>query len=116
LLKKCKQKYTEMIQISICWILKLQSSEADVVQSLVVDAVSLVGVLNKLMNRKSCVVGLNDRVRDLKDRKMKPSKKLKGTLGDGTTEKEDIMRSGYSSRIFEMSKVPIPEPVPPPSE
>lgn len=38
------------------------------------------------------------------------------TLGDGTTEKELIIRSGYSSRIFEISNVPIPEPVPPPSE
>lgn len=38
------------------------------------------------------------------------------TLGDGTTEKELMIRSGYSSRIFEMSNVPIPDPVPPPSE
>ena len=27
-----------------------------------------------------------------------------------------MMRSGYSSRILEMSKVPIPDPVPPPKE
>ena len=38
------------------------------------------------------------------------------TLGDGNTEKVSIILSGYSSLIFEMSKVPIPEPVPPPSE
>ena len=38
------------------------------------------------------------------------------TLGDGTTEKVSIMRSGYSSRILEISSVPMPEPVPPPSE
>merc|ERR1719333_1575858 len=38
------------------------------------------------------------------------------TLGDGITEKVSMMRSGYSSRIFEISRVPIPEPVPPPSE
>merc|ERR1719506_2030780 len=37
------------------------------------------------------------------------------TFGDGKTENVVITRSGYSSRIFEMSRVPIPEPVPPPS-
>jgi len=104
-----------MIQVAVCWILKLQSAEANVVQSLVVDAVSLISVLNKLMHRESCVVRLDNRVRDLKIKNGR-SKESKRTLGDGTTEKEDIMRSGYSSRIFEISKVPIPEPVPPPSE
>eukprot|EP00850_Spirogloea_muscicola_P012760 SM000084S23096 [mRNA] locus=s84:29513:29909:- [translate_table: standard] len=38
------------------------------------------------------------------------------TLGDGKTEKVSIMRSGYSSRILEMSSVPMPDPVPPPRE
>merc|ERR1719240_950325 len=38
------------------------------------------------------------------------------TFGEGTTEKVHIIRSGYSSRIFEISKVPIPDPVPPPRE
>ena len=38
------------------------------------------------------------------------------TLGEGTTEKVFMILSGYSSRIFEMSRVPMPEPVPPPSE
>jgi len=38
------------------------------------------------------------------------------TLGDGTTEYVFIIRSGYSSLILEISKVPIPDPVPPPSE
>jgi hypothetical protein len=37
-------------------------------------------------------------------------------LGDGTTEKVHIMRSGYSSRILLISRVPMPEPVPPPRE
>merc|ERR1719408_345305 len=36
------------------------------------------------------------------------------TFGDGTTENVSITRSGYSSRIFEMRRVPMP--VPPPSE
>ena len=38
------------------------------------------------------------------------------TLGEGNTEKVHIMRSGYSSRILLISSVPMPLPVPPPSE
>ena len=38
------------------------------------------------------------------------------TLGDGTTENVFMILSGYSSRILLMSRVPIPEPVPPPRE
>merc|ERR1719427_185575 len=38
------------------------------------------------------------------------------TLGDGTTLKVFMILSGYSSRIFEMRSVPIPDPVPPPRE
>merc|ERR1719236_374929 len=38
------------------------------------------------------------------------------TLGEGITEKVSMTRSGYSSRTLEMSKVPMPEPVPPPRE
>ena len=37
------------------------------------------------------------------------------TLGDGTTEKVFMMRSGYSSRILLINSVPMPDPVPPPS-
>jgi hypothetical protein len=35
---------------------------------------------------------------------------------DGHLEKVHMMRSGYSSRILEIKRVPIPEPVPPPRE
>merc|ERR1711959_260725 len=38
------------------------------------------------------------------------------TFGDGTMENVSMTRSGYSSRILEMSNVPMPAPVPPPSE
>merc|ERR1719478_908068 len=38
------------------------------------------------------------------------------TLGEGITEKVSITRSGYSSRTLEISRVPMPAPVPPPSE
>jgi len=38
------------------------------------------------------------------------------TLGEGKTENVSIIRSGYSSLIFEIRRVPIPDPVPPPRE
>merc|ERR1719337_558728 len=38
------------------------------------------------------------------------------TFGDGTMENVSITRSGYSSRILEIKSVPMPAPVPPPSE
>jgi len=38
------------------------------------------------------------------------------TFGEGKTENVSIILSGYSSRIFEIRSVPMPEPVPPPSE
>merc|ERR1719469_1596414 len=38
------------------------------------------------------------------------------TLGEGMTEKVTIILSGYSSRILEMRRVPMPDPVPPPRE
>ena len=42
-----------MVQVPICWIDELDSPEADVVQSLVVDAEYLVSVLNELMDEES---------------------------------------------------------------
>merc|ERR1711963_931800 len=38
------------------------------------------------------------------------------TFGEGIMLNVSMMRSGYSSRILEISKVPIPAPVPPPKE
>lgn len=38
------------------------------------------------------------------------------TLGEGTTEKVSMNPSGYSSLTFEIKRVPIPDPVPPPKE
>jgi len=40
----------KMVQVSVCWGGKFQCSEADIVESLVVDTVGLVSVLNKLMD------------------------------------------------------------------
>ena len=55
-----------MVEISICGSCEFQSAEADIVKGLVIDTVSLIGVLNKLMDRKGCVVGLDNGIRDLK--------------------------------------------------
>ena len=41
------------------------SPKADIVESLVVDAVGLVGVLDKLVDRQCGVVGLHDSIRNL---------------------------------------------------
>merc|ERR1719378_901547 len=38
------------------------------------------------------------------------------TFGEGTMEYVAMMRSGYSSRILLIRRVPIPAPVPPPRE
>merc|ERR1719445_535481 len=54
-----------MVQISVSRVGKLQSSEADVVESLVVDAVGLVSVLDQLVDGEGGVVGLHHGVRDL---------------------------------------------------
>lgn len=55
----------QMVQVSVGWGGKLESAEADVIESFVVDAVCLVGILNQLVNRQGSVVGLNNGVRDL---------------------------------------------------
>ena len=57
----------KMIQVTVGWGSELQGPEADVVQSLVIDAVSLVGVLNELVDRQGGVVRLNNGVRYLQN-------------------------------------------------
>ena len=54
-----------MVQVTISGIGELQGSEADVIESLIINAVSLICVLNKLMDREGGIVGLNNCVRDL---------------------------------------------------
>mmetsp|Transcript_28777 Transcript_28777/g.65208 ORF Transcript_28777/g.65208 Transcript_28777/m.65208 type:complete len:282 (+) Transcript_28777:230-1075(+) len=58
----------QMVQVSKCRRRQLQSSEANIVQGLIVDAEALVGVLNKLMDREGSVVGLDDSIRHLRRR------------------------------------------------
>ena len=48
--------------------------------------------------------------------KLDGSTTVADTLGDGHREKVHICLSGYSSRILEMRRVPMPAPVPPPRE
>merc|ERR1719331_34440 len=50
----------EMVQISVGWGGELESSEANIVKGLVVNAHDIIGVLNKLMDGESGVVWLDD--------------------------------------------------------
>ena len=58
----------EMIQITVCWCGELLGAEADVVQGFIVEEEALIGILDKLVERKHCVVWLNDCVRDFRRR------------------------------------------------
>ena len=52
----------EVVKISVAGIGELESAEANVVESLVVESEALIGVLDKLVDGKSGIVGLDDRV------------------------------------------------------
>ena len=56
----------QMVQVTIGWGGQLERSEADIVQGLVINAVSLIGVLDELVHRQSGVVRLNDGVGDFR--------------------------------------------------
>jgi hypothetical protein len=47
-----------MVEIAVCRSRELECPEADIVQSLVINAEGLVGVLNQLVNRERGVVRL----------------------------------------------------------
>ena len=55
----------KVIEVTIGRCCQLQSAEADVVEGLIVDAESLISVLNQLVHREGGVVGLHHSVRDL---------------------------------------------------
>lgn len=55
----------EVVEVAVGGVGQLQRAHADVVESLVVDAEGLVGVLNQLVDREGSVVGLHDSVGDL---------------------------------------------------
>jgi len=51
-----------VVEVTVGGSGQLEGTEADVVQSLVVNAVCLVRVFNQLMDGQRCVVWLHDRV------------------------------------------------------
>jgi len=53
------------VKVAVAGSLHAEGAGADVVQCLVIDAVGLIAVIDKLMDRKSAVVGLNNSVRNL---------------------------------------------------
>ncbi len=55
----------KMVKVSIGGVGQPESAEADVIESLIVNTVGLVSVLNELVNRQGCIVGLDDSVRHL---------------------------------------------------
>merc|ERR1712178_220777 len=58
----------QVVEVAIGRGGELECTEANVVQSLVVKAHALVGILNKLVNRESCIVWLDNSVRHLRGR------------------------------------------------
>lgn len=75
--------------------------EADIIKCLIVEYHTFISILNELVDGKGGVVRLNYSVRD---------------LGEGKIEKVSIIRSGYSSLIFDSNRVSIPDLMPPPKE
>lgn len=54
-----------MVQVTVVGSRQLQGAEANIIQSLVVNAESLIRVFNQLVDRKGGVVGLDNCVRNL---------------------------------------------------
>jgi len=54
-----------MVKITVGWGGELKGSEADVVESFVVNGHNFIGVFDKLMDREGAVVWFDDSVRDL---------------------------------------------------
>merc|ERR1719498_246195 len=55
----------QVVKITVGWGGELEGSEADIVESLVINAHNPIGVLDELMDREGSVVWLNDGIRDL---------------------------------------------------
>ena len=54
-----------MVEVTVCGCVQLQSSEADIVESLVVDAECCICVLYELVDRQCSIVWFYNCVRDL---------------------------------------------------
>uniref|UniRef100_H2YS70 Uncharacterized protein n=1 Tax=Ciona savignyi TaxID=51511 RepID=H2YS70_CIOSA len=55
-----------MVQVAVSGRCEFEGSEADIIEGFVVNAVSLIGVLNELMDRESRIVRFDNGVRDLR--------------------------------------------------
>merc|ERR1711934_1209283 len=55
----------QVVKITVGGGGELEGSEADIVESFVINAHNLIGVFDELMDREGGVVGLNDGIRDL---------------------------------------------------
>ena len=79
----------EVVEIAVCRCRELERAEADVVKRLVIDTESLIGVLDKLVDRKRRVVRLKrtaERVEHDMTTSRSTSTTVSETLGLGTTE------------------------------
>ena len=89
-----------MVEIAVRRGRQLQRSEADVVQSLVVDAESFVGVLDELVDRHGGVVRLDDRIRHLQENQTTIS--VTKCVRDLTQERNSN-QSKIISQVFQFS-------------
>mmetsp|Transcript_28454 Transcript_28454/g.39601 ORF Transcript_28454/g.39601 Transcript_28454/m.39601 type:complete len:169 (+) Transcript_28454:679-1185(+) len=58
----------KMIEVPVSRSSQLQSTEANIVKSLIIKSKALIGVLNKLVERKNCVVRLDNSIGNLRRR------------------------------------------------
>ena len=56
-----------MVEVSIGGWGEFQCTEADVIEGFIIDAEGLVSIFNQLMHWESCIVRLNNGVRNLKE-------------------------------------------------
>lgn len=56
-----------MVEVAVGWSGELEGPEADVIESLVVNAVGFVCVFDQLMHGQGCVVRLHHRVGNLRE-------------------------------------------------
>ena len=118
--------WNQVVEIPVSRVGQPQGTEANVVEGFVVHAESFARILHQMVHCQSTVVRFDNRIWHLESennleilRFIKfpfPAFPNRPTLGEGTTEKDIMMRSGYSSFILVRSRVPMPDPVPPPRE
>jgi hypothetical protein len=116
---RCDARYDdgdEVVKVTVCWCLHVESPEADAIEGLIINAEGLVGVLDELMHGESGIVGLECLTyQHYSEREnfhqIRTSITVSETLGLGTTEYMHIILSGYSSNLRNQ-KGACPAPVP----